>query len=72
MAKEAYATITIKVAQNEYVSVGEKLDLKQFTKEQLQHLYDAGALELREVVGPDTTVVATEETKKEEEPKKKA
>lgn len=69
MTKEAYVTIRIKRGQDDYLEVGEKLDLPQFTKDQLKSLYDAGAIEIRDV--PDPEPVKGPETKTEE-PKKDA
>lgn len=78
MAKEAFAVIAIKVGPGEFIQPGEKLDLSKFTKEDVQRLYDLGALEVREVpdppktFGPDTSVQKPESksVKDEEKPKK--
>lgn len=76
MGKEAYATIRIKFAQNQYIEPGEKLNVANFAKEDLQHLYDIGGIELRDVPepepvkGPDTSIKAEEP--KETDTKKKA
>lgn len=70
MAKEAFAVTQIKVAQDEYLQPGEKVDLSKLTKQQVQQLFDAGALDVRdgkedkqEKSGPDTSVEKSEPAK---------
>ena len=62
MAKALFAVTNIKHNSDEF-AVGTLLDPKAFTKDQLKDLYDAGAVEVREVeepkaeeIGPDTEV----------------
>lgn len=70
MAKVAYVAITIKKDQDDYLEVGEKLDLTQFNKEQIKALYDAGAVEVRDepdpepAKGPDTKTEAPKKNDK--------
>lgn len=73
MAKKIFAVTNIK-GSNAVVAVGEEVSQDAFGKDELKSLYDAGAIEVRDVdepaMGPDTTVVDPETPNGEgEEPK---
>lgn len=65
MAKKLFAVTNIK-HDDDFYEAGSSVDEKKFTAEQLKELYDAGAVEVRNV---DDEPVAKEETPKEETPK---
>ena len=62
MGKKVFAVTNIK-GSDVWVDVGGEVDTTKFSKEELKGLYDAGAVEVRDVedLGPDTTVANPDE-----------